>query len=86
VSSDASAQLVSSYEGAAAVARDYPAHADTIVTAAAEAFSHGKSLAIGVALVLTLGGLLLVVLRYPRKDDEEAYYERVAAEQTATAS
>jgi MFS family permease len=86
VSSDASAQLVSSYEGAAAVARDYPAHADTIVTAAAEAFSHGKSLAIGVALLLTLGGLLLVILRYPRKADEEAYYERVAAERTATMS
>jgi DHA2 family multidrug resistance protein-like MFS transporter len=86
VSSAASTQLVSSYEGAAAVAKDYPAHADTIVSAAAQAFTHGKSLAIGVALVLTLGGLLLVVLRYPRKADEEAYYQQVLAEQRATAS
>lgn len=77
VSTDVSNQLVSSYEGAVQVAADYPSYAAQITSAAAEAFAHGKSLAIGVALVLTLGGLVLVALRYPRRVDEEAYYARV---------
>lgn len=79
VSTDAANQLVSSYEGAAQVAQDFPSASTQIVTAAAEAFSHGKSLAIGVALVLTLGGLVLVALRFPRREPEEAYYAKVQA-------
>lgn len=77
VSSEASTALTSSYEGAAEVAKQYPSYSDQIVKAAADAFTDGKTLAIGVALVLTLIGLILVLVVYPRKDSEEAYYSRV---------
>ena len=37
----------------------------------------GKSAAIAVALLMTLVGLALVLIVYPRKQAEEAYYAKV---------
>lgn len=73
--SDAAQQLTGSFEGAADVAKSYPsAAAEQIVHAASVAFTDGKTLAIGVALLMTLIGLVLVLVVYPRRDAEEAYY------------
>ena len=47
------------------------------MTAAAQAFTDGKSLAIGAGLALTLIGLLLVIVVFPRKARELAYYETI---------
>ena len=47
------------------------------MAAAAQAFTDGKSLAIAAALVLTLIGLLLVIVVFPRKARELAYYESI---------
>jgi EmrB/QacA subfamily drug resistance transporter len=80
VSAETSTALTSSFQGAAEVAKQYPSYADQIVNAASTAFTEGKSLAIAVALFLTLVGLVLVLVVYPRKAPEEAYYAKVLAE------
>jgi DHA2 family multidrug resistance protein-like MFS transporter len=77
VSTETATALTSSFQGAAEVAKSYPAYTDQIVNAAAVAFTDGKTLAIGVALAMTLIGLVLVLVVYPRRDDEEAYYNTV---------
>lgn len=77
-----SQELSSSYFSAAQVAEKYSgATSEAILAGATEAFTNGKSLAIGVALVLTLIGLAVVVFVFPNKEKENAYYAKM---QTAT--
>jgi len=72
--------MTSSYTSAVAAAQQYPSTVqDQIVSAAASAFTIGKSWAILVALLLTVCGLLLVWFLFPRRAAEEAYYEQVLA-------
>ena len=72
--------LTASFGDAAHVAAQYPANVgDQIIKAAAQAFTDGKSAAMGMALLLSIVGLLLVVFLFPKRTDEEAYYEKVAA-------
>ena len=81
VSTKVADQLTSSFESATAVAKDYSGStAQEIITGASAAFTEGKSAAIGIALLFTLAGLVLVLLRYPGRDEEEAYYARVQAD------
>ncbi len=78
LSEQAADQITSSYSGAEQVAASYPqAPASELMAAAAQAFTDGKSLAIGTALALTLIGLLLVIVVFPRKEREIAYYETI---------
>lgn len=87
ISTQAAQQMTSSFEGAAEVAQSYPASAqEQIVSAASAAFISGKSLAIGVALLLTLLGMVLVLFVYPRRDKEEAYYASVQEAATAASA
>ena len=84
VSQATAEQLTSSFEGAQSVASQYSGStAQTILDSAAVAFTEGKSGAMGIALILTLLGLLLVLFAYPRREAEEAYYEKVQAESAA---
>ena len=84
VSQATAEQLTSSFEGAQSVASQYSGStAQTILDSAAVAFTEGKSGAMGIALILTLLGLLLVLFVYPRREAEEAYYEKVQAESAA---
>ncbi len=70
--------MTQSFSSAAQAAQQYPtAVQDQIIAAAATAFTAGKSWAILIALLLTLAGLLLVWLLFPRRAEEEAYYEQV---------
>ena len=71
-------QLTSSFTSAADVAQQYPTYSTDILSAAAQAFTDGKSVAIVVALAMTLIGLALVLVRFPGKAKEEAFYEQVA--------
>jgi len=80
ISSETASALTSSFEGAAQVAQQSPTYSAQILNAASTAFTEGKSLAIAVALLMTLIGLLLVLLVYPRKAPEEAYYAAVLAD------
>ena len=74
--------LTASFGDAAHVAAQYPANiGDQIIKAAAQAFTDGKSAAMAMALLLSIVGLLLVVFLFPKRADEEAYYEKIAATQ-----
>jgi DHA2 family multidrug resistance protein-like MFS transporter len=77
ISSETATALTSSFQGAAQVATQYPDYSSQIVSAASQAFTEGKSLAIAVALLMTLIGLGLVLFVYPRRDAEEEYYASV---------
>ncbi len=78
LTTDAANQITSSYAGAEQVAASYPqAQASEVMAAASQAFTEGKSLAIGSALALTLIGLALVIWVFPRQREESAYYESV---------
>jgi MFS transporter, DHA2 family, multidrug resistance protein len=80
VSDDTADALTSSFQSAEQVAQQYPDYASQITSAAADAFTSGKSAAMLVALAMALIGLALVVFVYPRKEAEEAYYAKVASE------
>jgi len=80
VSDETADALTSSFQSAEQVAQQYPDYASQITSAAADAFTSGKSAAMLVALVMALIGLALVVFVYPRKQAEEAYYAKVASE------
>jgi MFS transporter, DHA2 family, multidrug resistance protein len=80
VSNETADALTSSFQSAEQVAQQYPTYADQITSAAAAAFTTGKSAAVLVALAMTLVGLALVVFVYPRKQAEEAYYAKVAGQ------
>lgn len=84
VSDQVATQLTSSFEGAAGVAADFPNYSAQIIASASEAFTAGKSWAIAVALLLTLVGMVLVLVVYPRKAAEEAYYEDVMRHDTGS--
>jgi len=86
VSSDTATALTSSFQSATEVAKQYPTYSDQIVSAAATAFTDGKTWAIAVALLMTLIGLGLVLFVYPHKAKEEAYYEQVLASDHELAS
>ena len=87
VSQQAAQQIESSYQGAAKVAESYPqAGAEQIISAASRAFTEGKTASIGVALLLTVAALAVVLVLFPRKEAEEAYYaEVIDSEENATA-
>lgn len=80
VSDETADALTSSFQSAEQVAQQYPDYASQITSAAADAFTTGKSAAMLVALAMSLIGLALVVFVYPRKEAEEAYYAKVAAD------
>ncbi len=79
VTNQVSDQLTSSFTSASEVAQQYPQYSTDIISAASQAFTDGKSVAIVVALALTLIGLALVLFRFPGKKKEEEFYEQVAA-------
>lgn len=72
--------MTSSYASAAEAAQQYPSTVqDQIIAAASSAFTAGKSWAILIALLLTVMGLVLVWFLFPRRVEEDAYYEQVLA-------
>jgi hypothetical protein len=78
VTDTVSQELASSYSSAAQVAEKYSGStSEAILAGATEAFTDGKSQAIGVALVLTLIGLVVVAFVFPSKEKENAYYEKI---------
>lgn len=84
MSEQVSDELTNSFTSAEAVAQNYPDYATQITTAASQAFTDGKSVAIGVAFLMTVIGLVLVLARFPGKTAEEAYYEKIAASEPTT--
>jgi DHA2 family multidrug resistance protein-like MFS transporter len=76
------ATISQSFTGAEQVAKQFPqSQAQQLVAAAQQAFVDGKTAAILFAVIASLIGLVLVLLLYPNKQDEEAAYARVAGQQ-----
>lgn len=77
----ATQEISSSFEGAEAVAKTLPsADANELIAAAQRAFTEGKGLAIGFALVSVLIAMGLVAWKYPRLDEERKLFAGVRAE------
>jgi EmrB/QacA subfamily drug resistance transporter len=79
---ETAAQIQDSFGGAADVAKTLPdADAQKLMDAAEQAFTQGSHTAILVALVIALGGLVLVLVAFPRKKREDALEAGFAAEE-----
>jgi MFS transporter, DHA2 family, multidrug resistance protein len=82
LSQQAVATISHSFTGAEQVAKQFPqAQAQQLVAAAQQAFVDGKTAAILFAVLASLIGLVVVLLLYPNKQDEEATYAQVAGQQ-----
>jgi hypothetical protein len=80
VTSEIANSLTASFGDAAHVATQYPANiGQQILQAASAAFTDGKTAAMGVALALSVVGLALVMVLFPKKQAENEYYEKIAA-------
>lgn len=77
----ATQEISSSYEGAEAVAKTLPgADATQLIDAAQRAFTEGKAVAIGCALLSVLIAMGLVWWKYPKVDEEHALFAQIRAE------
>jgi MFS transporter, DHA2 family, multidrug resistance protein len=63
-------QLTRSYDGAAAVAAQYPQYSSQILAAAKTSFLKGDQWAYLAGIIAVLLGAVLVYFKFPRKDDE----------------
>jgi MFS transporter, DHA2 family, multidrug resistance protein len=82
LSQQAVATISHSFTGAEQVAKQFPqAQAQQLVAAAQQAFVDGKTAAILFAVLASLIGLVVVLLLYPNKQDEEVTYAQVAGQQ-----
>ncbi len=64
-------QLTKSFDGAEAIAAEYPQYASGITAAAKEAFLHGDQWAYTAGIVAVLIGAAVVFFLFPRRDEEE---------------
>jgi Na+/melibiose symporter-like transporter len=76
-------QLTKSFDGAEAIAAEYPQYASGITAAAKEAFLHGDQWAYTAGIVAILLGAVLVFFLFPRKQEEDELLDRYHAEDTA---
>ncbi|GAA2226515.1 MFS transporter [Herbiconiux moechotypicola] len=79
VTSDVQAQLQKSFDGAIAIAAQYPEYADGIVAAARQSFLDGADWAYATGMVTMLLGAVLVLVFYPRREREHELFAEYAA-------
>jgi hypothetical protein len=77
-------QLTKSFDGATAIAAQYPQYSTAITNAAKQSFIDGQDLAYTAGIVAVLLGATLVFFKFPKKDDEQRTLARYAAEDRAT--
>ncbi|MCS5497482.1 MFS transporter [Cnuibacter physcomitrellae] len=80
VTSGIQAQLQKSFDGAISIAKQYPQYQDQIVQAARESFLSGADWAYATGIIAMMIGALVVVLFYPRKDEEHRLLREYATE------
>jgi MFS transporter, DHA2 family, multidrug resistance protein len=73
-------QLTKSFDGAQAIARQYPSHANQIVAGAKGAFLHGDHWAYAAGLIAVVLGGALVLFCFPTKEREQEMLAQYAAE------
>ncbi len=80
VTSNVENQLTKSFDGAQAIAKQYPRHSSEIIAGAKGAFLHGDHWAYAAGLIaVTLGGVL-VFFCFPAKEREQELLAQFAAE------
>jgi hypothetical protein len=77
-------QLTKSFDGATAIAAQYPQYSSAIVSAAKQSFIDGQDLAYTAGIVAILLGALLVFFKFPKKDDEQRTLLEYASEDRAS--
>jgi MFS transporter, DHA2 family, multidrug resistance protein len=78
-------QLTKSFDGAIAIAQEYPQYATQITAAAKTSFLQGDQWAYLAGIVAVLLGAALVFFAFPKKAQEEALLQRYHAEDVAGA-
>ena len=83
ISAATQAQLTKSFDGAEAVAQQYPKHADAITSAAKASFLQGDHWAYLAGIIAVAIGALLIATMFPRRDDERRLLQQFHEEDTA---
>ena len=83
VTSNVENQLTKSFDGAEAIAQQYPSHASQIIAGAKEAFLHGDHWAYAAGLIAVVLGGVLVFFCFPKKEREQEMLAQFAAEDSA---
>ena len=80
-------QMSASFAGAESVAQSLPqADQSALIEAAKLAFTSGSNVAFAFALAAVCAGLILVLIAYPKKSDEQAIEEQYAQEDSETST
>jgi hypothetical protein len=80
VTSSVENQLTKSFDGAEAIAQQYPSHSSQIIAGARGAFLHGANWAYAAGLIAVALGGVLVFFCFPTKEREEELLARFEAE------
>jgi hypothetical protein len=86
ITDSVAAQLQKSFDGAVAVAQQYPKYSTQITAAAKSAFLQGDQWAYAAGVVAVLLGAVLIFFMFPRKDEEVALVQRYHDEDTQPAT
>jgi DHA2 family multidrug resistance protein-like MFS transporter len=84
ISDSVQSQLTKSFDGAEAIARQYPKHADAITAAAKTSFLQGDQWAYLAGIVAVLLGGALIFFLFPKRDEERRLLVAYHAEDSAT--
>jgi hypothetical protein len=79
VSSSVQSELTKSFDGATAIAMQYPQYSDQIISAAKKSFLHGQHWAYAAGIIAVLAGAVVVRCFFPDIEGEKellASYER----------
>jgi DHA2 family multidrug resistance protein-like MFS transporter len=86
ITDSVASQLQKSFDGAIAVAQQYPKYATQITAAAKSAFLQGDQWAYAAGIIAVLLGAVLVFFMFPKKDEEVALVQRYHDEDTQPAT
>jgi len=84
ITSSTENQLTKSFDGATAIAAQYPQYSSAIINGAKQSFLDGQDWAYTAGIIAVLGGAALVFTMFPKKDEEQSTLARYAADDRTT--